>query len=52
MVRSIEVRAVAVVAAAATTRFASSSLAPRRGLPPERSSGRSKSRHSEYLRGR
>ena len=50
MVKSIEVGAVAVVAAVA--RFIGSSLAPRRVLPPERSSGRSTSRHSEYLRER
>ena len=52
MVRSIEVGTAAVVAAAAVARFIGSSLAPRRVLPPERSSGRSTSRHLEYLRER
>ena len=50
MVRFVE--AGAAVAAAVVARFIGSSLAPRRVLPPERSSGRSTSRHSEYLRER
>ena len=50
MVRSIEVGAAAVVVAAAVARSIGSSLAPRRALPPERSSGKSTSRHLEYLR--
>ena len=46
MVRSIEIGAAAVdVAAAVVARFIGSFLAPRRVLPPERSSGRSTSRH-------